>query len=280
MTSQDTNYTFNLSGKSLDLHEPVVMGILNITPDSFYDGGRFSTEESVIEQVQKMTDEGARIVDMGACSTRPGAKEIPVEEELNRLIPALTAVRKKFPDLIISVDTYRGEVVKRAVSAGADIVNDVSGGTMDNTMFDTIAALGVPYILMHMKGTPLDMQKNPTYADVVSEVLQYFTDKIERLKAAGVKQLIIDPGFGFGKTLAHNFELLKNLEKFKSFGCPVLVGMSRKSMVNLVLGVKAKDALNGTTSLNTMALLKGASILRVHDVKEAVESIKLVRQVM
>lgn len=280
MTSQDTNYTFNLSGKSLDLHEPVVMGILNITPDSFYDGGRFSTEESVIEQVQKMIDEGARIVDMGACSTRPGAKEIPVEEELNRLIPALTAVRKKFPDLIISVDTYRGEVVKRAVSAGADIVNDVSGGTMDNTMFDTIAALGVPYILMHMKGTPLDMQKNPTYADVVSEVLQYFTDKIERLKAAGVKQLIIDPGFGFGKTLAHNFELLKNLEKFKSFGCPVLVGMSRKSMVNLVLGVKAKDALNGTTSLNTMALLKGASILRVHDVKEAVESIKLVRQVM
>jgi dihydropteroate synthase len=282
MSAEDTlfhkNDLLKFSNKELDLNTPAVMGILNVTPDSFFDGGKFTHEKTMLEHVEKMLEEGADIIDIGACSTRPGAKEISAEEERARLLPALKAIRKKIPDTIISVDTYRSEIAKAAAEEGADMINDISGGTMDENMFEEIARLHVPYVLMHIKGTPAGMQKNPSYENVTAEVKKYFEEKITKLKALGVKQIILDPGFGFGKTLEHNYTLLKNLSEFKSFGFPILAGISRKSMVNKALGTIPEKALNGTTVLNTIALLNGASILRVHDVKEAKEAVKVVKE--
>lgn len=278
MTSQDTNYTYNFSGKTLSFQYPLVMGILNITPDSFFDGGRYANEKSIIAHVEKMLDEGASIIDIGANSTRPGAMEVSENEELKRLLPVIKNLRKRYDRVIISADTFRSGIARKAIEAGADIINDISGGTMDNNMFATVADIKAPYILMHIQGTPKTMQKDPQYINVVEEVKSFFQKKIQQLNSSGIQQIIIDPGFGFGKTLNYNFALLKNLKEFRSFGYPVLAGLSRKSMINKVLGTLPADALNGTTVLNTLALLNGASILRVHDVKEAVETIKLVRE--
>ena len=251
------------------------MGILNITPDSFFDGGKCITEESIIRHTEKMLSEGADILDIGACSTRPNAPEISEEEELKRLIPAIKLVRKKFPNAIISVDTFRSNVAERSVQEGADMINDISGGTFDKKMMKIAGNLQVPYILMHIQGTPETMQKNPTYENVTEEVGNYFTERIHAAIDRGIKQIIIDPGFGFGKTLEHNYELLKNISSFKKLGLPILAGLSRKSMINKVLGTKPEGALNGTTAVNTIALMNGVNILRVHDVKEAKEAIQI-----
>lgn len=251
------------------------MGILNITPDSFFDGGKYAETSAMLKHAEKMLADGASILDIGACSTRPGADEIPVEEESQRLITALRALKKEFPDAILSADTYRSGVAEKAVEAGADIINDISGGTMDQRMFEAVARLRVPYILMHIKGTPKDMQQDPSYNDVAEEVIKYFTEKIEVLKKLGIKDIIIDPGFGFGKNLKHNYTLLKKLPLLDIFEVPVLAGVSRKSMVNKVIKSNPSTALNGTTVVNTIALMNGANILRVHDVKEAVEAVKI-----
>lgn len=267
--------TLNCNGKLLIFSVPKVMGILNVTPDSFYDGGRYNSEELIINRAKKILEEGGEIIDIGACSTRPGAEEISAEEELKRLIPAVNTVRKNFPDVIISADTYRAGVAEEAVSSGADMINDVSGGTLDKDMFSTVGRLKVPYILMHIQGNPRNMQLNPKYEHMAREVFYYFSEKLLELRSLGVNDIILDPGFGFGKTLAHNYELLDALEALKIFELPVMAGISRKSMVNKVLDIKAADALNGTTVLNTMVLQKGVNILRVHDVKEAVEAVKI-----
>lgn len=269
-----------LNGKKLSFESPKVMGVVNITPDSFYDGGRYASTNTAIKQAEKLIAEGADIIDLGACSTRPNATDIGGEEELKRLLPVLDYLVKNHPDIIISVDTYRANVAREAVKHGTYIVNDISGGTMDNKMFETVAALKVPYILMHIQGTPDTMQVNPQYNDVVKEVEDFFTAQIEKLHKAGVKDIIIDPGFGFGKTVEHNYTLLKNLHHYKMFGLPVMAGVSRKSMINKVLKTKPEYALTGTIALNTLALMEGANILRVHDVKEAKEVIKLVTQFM
>jgi dihydropteroate synthase len=252
------------------------MGILNVTPDSFYDGGRYSNEESILIRVEQMIEEGAIIIDIGASSTRPGAKAIPVKEELSRLLPAIRSIRSHFPELFLSADTFRSEVAMEAVKAGADIINDIAGGDLDAAMFSTVAALRVPYVLMHMQGTPETMQLAPEYTDVTSEIASRFREKISLLEEAGVRQLILDPGFGFGKTVDHNYELLKNLSDFLSFGYPLMAGLSRKAMINKVLGTRPDTSLNGTTAANTIALMKGVSVLRVHDVREAAEAIKIV----
>ncbi|TAL61007.1 MAG: dihydropteroate synthase [Bacteroidetes bacterium] len=261
--------------KTLSLSTPAVMGILNVTPDSFYDGGKYGDEKSILLQAEKMLSEGAAIIDIGACSTRPGAPEIPEEEELNRLISALKLVRKKFPDAVISVDTFRSRVAHQAVNESADMVNDVSGGTMDERMFETVGKLRVPYVLTHIKGNPQTMQNNPEYKDVVKEVEYFIGDKINALRKTGTNQIIVDVGFGFGKTLEHNYSLLKHFGEFKEFGLPLLAGISRKGMVCKALGIKPERSLNGTTTANTIALMNGANILRVHDVKEAKEAIKI-----
>ncbi len=275
MTSQDTNFTFSFSGKTLHLKQPLVMGVLNLTSDSFFDGNNYNTEAKIITQVEKMISEGAAIIDVGAQSSRPGAKIQAEKDELERLIPALKIIVKNFPSIVISVDTFRGTIAQQVVDCGAAIINDISGGTMDAKMFSTIAHLKVPYVLMHIQGTPITMQLNPTYQNVVEEVSLFFKKQIETLNDLGVKQLILDPGFGFGKTLEHNFGLLKNFSTFKTYGYPLLAGLSRKSMINKVINTKPEEALNGTSVLNTIALLNGAAILRVHDVKQAVETIKL-----
>lgn len=254
------------------------MGILNITPDSFYDGGKYLYKENWISQTKKMLDEGADIIDIGAVSTRPNAKEISEEEELQRLIPVIKTLKNEFSGIIISVDTYRSKVARQAINEGASIINDISAGTFDENMIQTVAELNVPYIIMHIKGTPENMQQNPVYDDVIKEIMIFFSRRIELCKKAGVNDVIIDPGFGFGKTVEHNYEILKNLELFKIFELPILVGISRKSMINKVLNIRSTDALNGTTSLNTIALLKSANILRVHDVKQASETIKIVSE--
>ena len=280
MRAKDTFFykknTLCCGGRLLELSTPLVMGILNVTPDSFYDGGKYTTEESILKKAGKMIGEGAAIIDVGAYSSRPGAANITIEEELNRLIPTIRLIKREFPGCIISADTFRAEVAARAVENGADIINDIGGGTLDAGMFKTIAALKVPYILMHIKGTPQNMKTKAQYDDVVKEVMIYFSEKVGQLKAMGVNDIIIDPGFGFGKTVEHNYQLLNHLDDFKIFDLPVLAGISRKSMINQVLGIKAAEALNGTIVLNTIALLKGANILRVHDVKEAVEAVKIV----
>ena len=253
----------------------IVMGILNITNDSFYDGGKYVNEGTIIAQTKKMLEEGASIVDIGAQSSRPGATLLRAEEELLKLLPIIKLLKTEIPEIMISIDTFWAKTAQECVQVGADIINDISAGEMDNTMFDTIAQLQVPYIIMHMQGTPKNMQNNPTYSNVVLEIISYFKKKITILRDKGIEQIIIDPGFGFGKTLDHNYQILTKLEEFNQFNIPVLVGTSRKSMIYKLLDEKPKDALNGTSITNTMALQKGASILRVHDVKEAIECIKI-----
>lgn len=264
-------------GRLLDLSEPVVMGILNATPDSFYNKGRESTLDDLVRNAAKMLDEGAAILDIGGATTKPRAEIITAEEELKRVLPVIEAVSKRFPEAWISVDTYHAGVAKEAVNAGASIINDVSGGRFDNSMMQTAASLKVPYIAMHMQGTPQNMQDDPQYNDVVFEVRDALRKMCDDCEAAGITDVIIDPGFGFGKTVAHNFSLLKNLHTFGMLGKPVLAGISRKSMICKVLKVNPEQALNGTTALHIIALQQGANILRVHDVKEAIEVVKLAK---
>ena len=268
-----------IGNKKINFQTPKVMGILNLTPDSFFDGGRHNKDVSYLTQVEKMLNEGADFIDMGAVSTRPGSISVNEEEELERLLAPLEKIKKHFPETIISVDTYRARVAKEVVANGAHMINDISGGTFDKEMLGVIKDLDVPYILMHIQGNPSTMQENPIYADVVSDVYQFFTDQLNKLAQLGVSNnIIIDPGFGFGKTVKHNFQLLASLSTFNAFGVPVMAGVSRKSMINKVIKTKPENALNGTTVLNTIALLNGANILRVHDVKEAREAIKLVEE--
>ena len=268
-------YTLNCKGKLLLIDKPLVMGIINATPDSFYEGHLNKGLDAIIALAEKMIAEGADILDIGGQSTRPGSEHITEEEELNRVLPVIKAIHTKNPDIIISVDTYYSNVVKEAVAAGASIVNDISAGNMDSAMITTVAGLNVPYICMHMQGTPDTMQKKPYYIDIIKDVLDFFINKVEECSKAGIKDIIIDPGFGFGKTIAHNFQLLKNLHSFSILQKPILAGISRKSTIYKTLNTTAAEALNGTTVLNTMALLNGASILRVHDVKEAREAVLL-----
>jgi dihydropteroate synthase len=268
-------FTLNCKGRLLVIEKPLIMGIINTTPDSFYTGSRYSGVEAIIDIAEKMLIDGADILDIGGQSTRPGSEQIPAEEELERVIPAITAISQKFPQAFISIDTYYSKVAKAAVEAGASLVNDISAGMIDNEMAGTVAALKVPYVLMHMKGTPQTMQKNAVYENVTREVLDFFIAKTFELKQAGITDVIIDPGFGFAKTIEHNFELLKNLSDFKMLDKPLMLGVSRKSTIYKTLGKTAEEALNGTTVLNTIGLMKGASILRVHDVKEAKEAVIL-----
>ena len=268
-------YTLNCKGRLLVIEQPIVMGILNVTPDSFYSGSRLQSEEAVLQKAGQMILEGATILDIGGQSTRPNSTRISNEEELERVLPAIKSIKNKFPTVFISIDTYNASVAKEAIAAGADMVNDVSAGTMDAEMIATVAALNVPFIAMHMQGTPTTMQQNPTYKNVATEVVDYFIKKTEQLKQAGIKDILIDPGFGFGKTIEHNFQLLKQLEIFSIFHLPLLAGLSRKSTIYKTLGITSEEALNGSTVLNTIALTKGVTILRVHDVKEAKEAITL-----
>lgn len=271
--------TIRLGSSVLELSRPLVMGILNITPDSFYDGGKYMSEVALIKRIDQIMEEGAGIIDIGAYSTRPGAAFVDEKEELGRLSWGVELVRKYYPRAIISIDTFRAKVAEEIISCqGPVIVNDISGGTMDDRMFGCVARLGVPYILMHIQGTPRNMQANPRYDDVVADVRKFFTDRISHLNEIGFDNIILDPGFGFGKTLAHNYELMDKTDTYTSLGYPVLVGVSRKSMIYKLLGNTPEKALNGTTVLNTIALLKGASILRVHDVRAAAEAIRIVEQ--
>ena len=269
----------NVNGRLMDLSEPQVMGILNVTPDSFYARSRSETEKDIVQRLHQIIDEGASIIDIGGYSSRPNAEHISAEEEMNRLRNGLEIIRKHSPNAVVSVDTFRADVAKMCVEEyGVAIINDISAGQMDEQMFPTIAKLGVPYIIMHMKGTPQDMQVSPKYDHFLKEIFYYFSEKVQKLKDLGVKDIIIDPGFGFGKTIEHNYELMNHLEEFSLFELPLLVGVSRKSMIYKLLETTPEEALNGTTALHTIALLKGAHILRVHDVKEAVESIKIVQK--
>ncbi len=268
----------NCNGNLIDLSTPKVMGILNITPDSFFDGGKYTDASTFIPQVEKMLEEGAIFIDIGGYSSRPGADHISEKEEIERVIPVIELLVHHFPDILISIDTFRSSVAKRAVEAGASLINDISGGEMDAQMFQTIADLQVPYILMHMKGTPQNMQENPSYENVILEINQYFAQKVSQLNALGVHDIILDAGFGFGKTIDHNYDILKNYEVLGFGEFPTLVGLSRKSMIYKVLNITPNESLNGTTILNTFALQKGASILRVHDVKEAMECIRLMNR--
>ncbi|HLG38134.1 MAG TPA: dihydropteroate synthase [Chitinophagaceae bacterium] len=269
-------FTLNCKGTFLIMDKPVVMGIINATGDSFYPGSRHMGADAIAVQAEKMLEEGAAILDIGGQSTRPGSEMISAEEELKRVIAGIAAVHKRFPKAIISIDTFYSKVAKEAVAAGASIINDISAGSMDEKMIDTAASLHVPYVLMHMKGVPKTMQQSAQYENVTREVLDFFIKKLAELRQAGISDIIIDPGFGFGKTIEHNFELLRNLPVFKVLECPLLLGISRKSTVYKTLGITAEEALNGTTVLNTIGLMNGANILRVHDVKEAREAIQLV----
>lgn len=263
----------------MDLGEPQVMGILNLTPDSFYAQSRKQTEEEIALRTRQILAEGASMIDIGAYSSRPGAEDVSTEEEMERLRRGLAIVRREAPDAVLSVDTFRAAVARMCVEEfGVQIVNDISGGELDKDMFATVAELGVPYILMHMKGTPQDMQQEPRYDDLMTEILRYFGRKVQQLHEMGVKDVILDPGFGFAKTLEHNYELMERLQDLRCLELPMLVGISRKSMIYRLLGTNPQESLNGTTVLNTLALLKGASILRVHDVREAVETVKIVRK--
>jgi dihydropteroate synthase len=261
---------------SISFDKPLVMGILNLTPDSFFDGGQYIDTDSILKRAKQIVAEGADIIDLGAYSTRPGAENIDVEEEWRRMKPALACIRKELPKTILSIDTFRSQLVKRAVNEFGDcIVNDISGGTLDDKMFETIAELQVPYIMMHIKGTPQSMQAQMDYKDLMGELLEFFKNRVKQLNDLGAKDIIIDPGFGFAKTLEHNYEIMAKLQEFDSLNVPLLIGVSRKSMIYKLLGGEAKDSLNGTTALNMVALMGGANILRVHDVKEAVECVKL-----
>lgn len=271
-------YTLNCNGKLIDLSIPRVMGILNITPDSFYDGGKLTNTSTTLDQARKMLSEGATFLDIGGYSSRPGAKDVSEEEELSRVLPAIQAIISEFPNALLSVDTFRSKVAKEAVRAGAVMVNDISGGRLDEQMIPVVAELQVPYVLMHMRGTPQTMDTWTHYEDLVKEVVHYFSERLLRTREAGINDVILDPGFGFSKTLEQNFELLNTLELLEHLDAPLLVGLSRKSMIYRTLGITAKDALNGTTSLHTIALQKGAHILRVHDVKPAMECISLLEK--
>jgi len=268
-------FTLNCNGKLLVIDKPMVMGIINLTPDSFYEGSRQQTNASIIAQARKMIDEGVDIIDVGGQSTRPGSNRISAKEELHRVIPAIEIILKDYPETIISVDTYQSAVAKEAIKTGASIINDISAGNMDKDMLETVAKLQAPYICMHMKGTPQDMQVDASYDNVTREVLDFFIQKTGQCREAGINDVIIDPGFGFGKTISHNFTLLKELAAFKMLEKPIVAGLSRKSTIYKTLGATAGEALNGTTALNTLAIQNGANILRVHDVKEAREVIKL-----
>jgi len=272
-------YSLNLKGRLFTPTQPLVMGILNITPDSFYSGSRINDENSLLQKAEDMLQQGADILDLGGQSTRPGSELISAEDELKRIIPAIISVSKKFPEAIISVDTYYASVAREAVSSGASIVNDISAGTIDPDIIPAVAALGVPYICMHMPGTPQNMQSLNFYADLTTDVISFLADKINSCREAGIKDIIADPGFGFGKNIEQNFEMIQQLEKFQVLRVPILVGLSRKSTIYKTLAVTPEEALNGTTVLHTVALLKKAAILRVHDVREAVQAVKLISHV-
>lgn len=270
--------TINCLGKLVDLSVPKVMGILNVTPNSFYDGGKYPDEKGILIQIEKMLSEGAAFIDIGAYSSKPSAEFVSEEEEIKRLIPIVKLVLRHFPQTLVSVDTFRANVAKAAIENGACIINDISAGNLDDNMMQTVAELQVPYIMMHMKGNPQTMQSLAQYENITKEMLLYFSEKTAQARSLGINDLIIDPGFGFAKTLEQNFEVMNNLELFQILDLPILVGVSRKSMIYKTLEIQADSALNGTTVLNTIALQKGANILRVHDVKEAIETIKLVSQ--
>ncbi len=272
-----SNKTICCGGKIREISQPIVMGILNITPDSFFDGGEYEETDRILKRANTLLTEGADIIDIGAVSSRPGAVLLPLEEEINKLVPVLQLLRKEFPSVILSVDTCWSEVAEQAADNGADIINDISGGQFDKRMFQSIAKIKLPYILMHTQGMPQTMQQNPVYKNVVEDVMLYFAERLNKLYELGVNDVIIDPGFGFGKTLGHNFELINRLDEFSIFKELLLVGISRKSMVCKTLHCNPDQALNGTTVLHALALLKGASILRVHDVKEAKECIKIIQ---
>ncbi len=271
--------TINCKGTLIDLSTPKVMGILNITPDSFFDGGKYKNEKDILSQVEKMLSEGATFIDIGAYSSRPGATHISEDEELNRIIPIVELLTANFPGIVISIDTFRSKIAKETIASGAALINDISGGNMDKDMFRTIAKLQVPYILMHMQGTPQNMQKNPSYKNITTDLISFFAEKIFELHRLKVNDVIIDVGFGFGKTIEHNYQLLKQLDLFKNLDAPILTGVSRKSMLYKLLNVTPKDALNATTAANTIALLNGTNILRVHDVKEAMEAVSITEMV-
>jgi len=266
----------NCKGNLIDLSSPKVMGILNITPDSFYDGGKFNSDKDILVQAEKMLNDGATFIDVGGYSSRPNARHISEEEELKRVTPVIKLLIKEFPDILISIDTFRSNLVEECINSGACMVNDISAGAMDGEMFSMIAKLQVPYIMMHMQGTPQNMQSNSTYKDIVHEIILYFSNKINQLRVLGVNDIIIDVGFGFGKTLEHNYTLLNKLALFKNLDLPIVTGISRKSMLYKLLNTTPNNALNATTVANTIALLNGTAILRVHDVKEANEAIKIV----
>lgn len=265
----------NIYSTIFSTEKKIVMGILNITKDSFYDGDKYNTDEKIINQAKKMLDEGATIIDIGAQSSRPGAKQISSEQELKILIPAIKLLKKKLPDTYLSIDTFWSNTARKCIALGADMINDISAGNIDEKMLPTIAKINKPYVLMHMQGKPKNMQTNPTYINLVEEIKDFFKEKIQHLNSLGFKKIILDPGFGFGKTLEDNYKLMNQLNEFQQFKYPILVGISRKSMIYNLLNGTANDALNGTSILNTIALQKGARILRVHDAKEAIECIKI-----
>jgi len=269
-------FTLNCNGRLLYADKPLVMGVINATPDSFYEDSRSETVSDTLQMAESMLHDGADILDIGGQSTRPGSQPVDEEEELKRVIKAITAVHNRFPEAIISIDTWHAKVARESVAAGASIVNDTSAGSLDSEMLTTVSSLHVPYILMHMQGTPQTMQQSPKYSNVTAEVLDFFIQRSELLKKMGIKDIIIDPGFGFGKTVAHNFELLRNLSVFKITGLPILIGLSRKSTISKTLDITTQESLNGTTVMNTIGLLNGADIIRVHDVKEARQAVKLV----
>ena len=278
MNQEQTKY-LNVNGRLLDLSTPCVMGILNVTPDSFYSGSRMQTEEEIEARVRQILEEGAAIIDVGAYSSRPNADHVSAEEEMNRLHLGLDVLRRTAPDAIVSVDTFRADVARMCVEEyGVAIINDIAAGEMDADMFSTVAELNVPYIMMHMQGTPQNMQQHPHYDNLLREVFLYFARKVQQLRDLGVKDIVLDPGFGFafGKTLEHNYQLMAHLEEFRLFELPLLVGVSRKSMIYRLLDTTPQEALNGTTVLHTLALMKGADILRVHDVRQAVEAVRIV----
>ncbi len=270
--------SINCKGKLIDLADPKVMGILNLTPDSFYDGGKYKSEKDILQQIEKMISEGATFIDIGAYSSRPGAIHISEEEELSRLLPVLELILQNFPNLLISIDTFRSNVAKIVIETGACMINDISAGNLDDNMFKTIASLQVPYIIMHMKGNPKNMQTNVDYNNLINDIIYYFSKKINELRALNINDVIIDVGFGFSKTIDQNYELLSNLNLFKNLELPILTGVSRKSMLYKFLNITSNEALNATSIANTIALQQGSNILRVHDVKEAIETIKIIEK--
>ncbi|MEX2595498.1 MAG: dihydropteroate synthase [Salibacteraceae bacterium] len=271
--------SINCKGTLIDFTTPKVMGILNITPDSFYDGSKLKTDAAILTQAETMLSEGATFLDVGGYSSRPGASDVPESEELRRVLPAIRLIINKFPDALLSVDTFRSNVARESVNAGAALVNDISAGLLDENMIPTVADLQVPYIMMHMRGTPQTMKTLTDYEDVTLDILRYFSERIAVARKAGINDIITDPGFGFAKTIPQNFELLGKLELFKNLDVPFLIGISRKGMIYKTLNISPAEALNGTTALNSIAVLKGASILRVHDVKQAVEAVKLINSI-